>query len=141
MTLINFIYSPHIAHRVATSLSEVMKVILFNLTLTCVIVIALNLLVFELNESLNLEMIVALCNMVVMIGMIFAHFLLAEWITSDLLSIGDHFYKSAWFRLPVMRQKLLIVPIQRAQREVRLKGLGLFDCSLAVFSSVNLIFK
>lgn len=105
------------------------------------IVIALNLLVFELNESLNLEMIVALCNMVVMIGMIFAHFLLAEWITSDLLSIGDHFYKSAWFRLPVMRQKLLIVPIQRAQREVRLKGLGLFDCSLAVFSSVNLIFK
>lgn len=122
----------------AESLREVMKVVLFSMTFTCGIVIAANLVVFELNESFNLEIFVAFLDMVVEIVMTFAHFYLAEWITSDLLSIGDHFYNSAWFCLPLKQQKLLVLPIQRAQRELRLKGLGLFECSLPVFSMVEI---
>lgn len=122
----------------AESLREVMKVVLFSMTLTCVIVIAANLLVFELNESFNQEIFVAFLDMGVEIIMTFAHFYLAEWITSDLLTIGDHFYNSAWYDLPLKHQKLLVLPIQRAQRELRLKGLGLFECSLPVFSMVGI---
>lgn len=114
-----------------------MKVVLFNMTFTCSIVIALNLFVFELSETLNLELIVAFIDMAGISPLTFALFYFAERITSDLLSIGDHFYNSAWFQLPVKQQKLLVLPIQQAQRERRLKGLGLFDCSLALFSSVS----
>lgn len=123
---------------VAESLAKVMKVALFNLTFTCTIVIALNLLVVELNETLNLEMVVALTDIALIIGITFAHFYLAEWITSDLLGIGEVFYNSAWYCLPVKRQMLLALPIQRARREFRLKGLDIFDCSLRAFSSVRL---
>lgn len=116
-----------------------MKEILFNLTFACVIVIALDLLVIELNESINVKIVVAFVNLITLIGMTFAHFYLAEKITSDLVSIGDVFYNSAWHRLPVKQQRLLVLPIQRAQRELRLKGLGLFNCSMPVFLSVQLI--
>lgn len=118
-----------------------MKVTLFNSTFTCVICIAFNLFVIELIESVNVEMMVAFIDIGFVIGLTFAYFYLAEWITSDLLSIGDHFYSSAWFQLPVKQQKLLALPIQQAQRELRLKGLGLFDCSLPVFSSVMILLK
>lgn len=110
------------------------------MTFTCVIVITLNLLVVELNESINLEVIVAFLNAGIMIGLTFALFYLAEWITSDLLSIGELFYNSAWYRLSVHEQTRLVLSIQRAHRELRLNGLGLFACSLPVFSSVKLIF-
>lgn len=123
------------------SLAELMKVTLFNSTFTCVICIAFNLFVIELIESVNVEMMVAFIDIGFVIGLTFAYFYLAEWITSDLLSIGDHFYSSAWFQLPVKQQKLLALPIQQAQRELRLKGLGLFDCSLPVFSSVMILLK
>lgn len=117
-----------------------MQVTLFNLTFTCVICVAFNLFVFELIESLNVEVMVAFIDIGFVIGLTFALFYIAEWITSDLLSVGDHFYNSDWFQLPVRQQQLLVLPIQRAQRELRFKGLGLFDCSLPVFTSVKSIF-
>lgn len=61
--------------------------------------------------------------------------------TTDLLEIGDIFYNSAWYRLPIKEQRLLALPIQRSQREFRLSGLGFLDCSLAVYSSVKLLFS
>lgn len=103
------------------------------------IVIAFNLLVIELNESINLEMMVAFGDLGTVIAMTFAHFYLADWIASNLVAIGDHFYNSPWHRLQVDQQKRLVLLIQRAQRELRLKGLGLFECSMPVFSSVAFI--
>lgn len=121
---------------VVESLGEAMTMVLFNLTFTCTIVIAANLVVVELSEAIDVEILVAFTDMATLIGMTFIYFYLAEWITSDLLGIADHFYNSAWHHLPVKQQKLLVLTIQRAHRELRLKGLGLFNCSLPVFSSV-----
>lgn len=122
----------------AESLGEVMKVVLFNMTFICVIVIALNLLVVELNESVSVQMVVAFTDLISVVLVTFSYFFLAECITTDLLSVGDLFYNSDWYRLlSVQQQKLLVLPIQRAQRELRLKGLGLFDCSLVTFASVK----
>lgn len=136
-----WVMSP-LTYRVAESLGNVMRVILFNLTITCTIVIALNLFVLELNESISIEMVIAFADMNMILLLTFGHFYLSEWITLDLLRIGDHFYNSAWYRLlSVKQQKLLVLPIQRAQREIRLKGLAFFECSLLVFSSVNIIFR
>lgn len=62
---------------------------------------------------------------------------LSEWITSDFSEIGEIFYNSEWYELQVREQRLLTLPIGRAQRVFRLKGLGLFDCSLVVFLMVT----
>lgn len=65
---------------------------------------------------------------------------LSENVTLDLLAAGDIFYESLWYRLPVRVQKLYMLPIQRSQREFRVTGLGIIECSLRVFASVRFTF-
>lgn len=109
---------------------------MFNITLTCTVAIAFNLYVIELCDGLEFDLLIACVDLCVMIGLTFAYFYLAERITTELLAIGDIFYDSAWYRLPTKYQIHLVLPIQRAGRELRFTGLGLFDCTLAVFSAV-----
>lgn len=118
-----------------------MQVILFSLTLDCIIVIAFNLYVLELTDAFGLQTIVALVDTSFTTLWAFAYYYLSEWITADLLDIGDTVYHSPWYRLPAKQQRLVMLPIERAQQEFRLTGLGLFNCSLAVFSSVLLQFS
>lgn len=113
-----------------------MKIILFYITLDCTVVIALNLYVFELIDTIDLQIMAALIDLLNMVFMTFSYFYLSERITADLLEIGDIFYDSLWYRLPAKQQRLLVLPIERAQRVFRLNGLGLFDCSLATFLTV-----
>lgn len=115
--------------------------IVFNMTFTCIICIACNLFVLELNDSLNMDIAVALVDLAVVLGLTFAYFYLSEWISAYLLEIGDVFYDSLWYRWSLQQQRLLVLPIQRSQREFRLKSLGLFDCSLAFFASVSIFHK
>lgn len=121
------------------SLGDVMKVILFNMTFTCIIAIAFNLYVVELNGTLNMQLSMALIDLAFVLGLTFAHFALSERISSELLEVGDHFYNSPWYRLKISQQKLLVLPIQRAHQEIRLKALNIFECSLPVFSSVQIL--
>lgn len=117
-----------------------MEVKLFCITLECTIVLALNLYVLELNLTINMEAVIAFLLMFNVFSFSFSHFYLSERLTDDLVSIGDIFYNSPWYRLlPAKQQKLLVLPIQQAQREFRLKGLGIFICSLAAFSTVTMI--
>lgn len=117
-------------------MNRIMKVITFTVMLTCTLVIAFNLFVAEVS-GVGIETLFAFTDSLFMILITFMYCYLSEWVTSDLLEIGDLFYNSAWYRLPVKQQRLLTLPIGRAQREFRLSGLGLFDCSLALFSSVE----
>lgn len=113
-----------------------MELVLFNMATTCVIIIAFNLLVVELNDTFNMEAMIAFIDLYLMLGLTFAHFYLSEWITSDLSDIGDIFYNSPWYQLPLKQQTLMALPIQRAGRVFRLQCLGLCNCSLAIFASV-----
>lgn len=124
---------------VAKSLSSMMDIILFFITLTCTVVIAFNLYVLEICDSIDLEILVALMDVWFIVAMTFGYFYLSEWITADLLAVGDTFYDSPWYWLPAKQQRILTLPIQRAQRAFRLKGLGLFDCSLVFFLTVDAI--
>lgn len=114
-----------------------MGVILFSITLICTIVIAFSLFVVESFDILSTEMFVAFVNVWSVLGLTFAYFYFAEWMTNDLLGIGDMFFNVAWYRLPLKQQQLYAMPILRAERVLRLTGLGLFDCSLMTFSTVN----
>lgn len=61
---------------------------------------------------------------------------LSENVTSDLGATGDAFFHSLWYRLPIKLQKLYIIPIQQSQKEFRLTGLGIVECSLRIFITV-----
>ena len=123
--------------RVTKSFFNVMEVIVFNMTLTCTVVIASSLFVIESSGGLGFEILVGFMNLCTILFLTFAYFFLSERITMRLLEIGDIIYNSPWYdRLTAKQQKLLVLGIQRAQREVRLTGLGLFDCSLPIFGSV-----
>lgn len=116
-----------------------MTVIMFNVTLLCTIVIAFSLYVIESSGGLNFEINIAILDVCTLIALPFAYFYFSERITTNVSSIGDVFYHSPWYnRLTAKQQKLLVLALQRSQREVRLTGIGLFDCSLPMFSAVRI---
>lgn len=129
------------ACRVANALASMMEMILFFITLECTVVIAFNLYVLEMNSTVNMETIVSMFSLFILITFTFTHFYLSEWITVDLMSVADIFYNSPWYCMPPRLQIMMVMPIGKSQVEFRLKGLGIFECSLAVFKTVNFIFR
>lgn len=49
--------------------------------------------------------------------------------TLNLFKLGSGFYESAWYELPILEQKLFLLPMKRAQWEVRVRGLYIIYCS------------
>lgn len=113
-----------------------MELTLFAMMIIASVKLAMDLFAVELNGVASLEGLYALVDALLTFTLMFGYCFGSECVTSDLMEVGDIFYNSSWYRLPVKQQKLLALPIQRAQREFRLSGLGLIDCSLAVFLSV-----
>lgn len=98
---------------------------------------AILLIAIDVTDILNMMTIISIYGLVCIFTQTLFYCYLAETVTSKLLSIGDIFYESDWYRLPVRQQQLVMLPIQRSQEEFRLSGLGLIDCSLWVFASVS----
>lgn len=46
-------------------------------------------------------------------------------------------YNSLWYEMPLKEQKAIMLMMQRSQKEFRLTGLELVDCSLATFLEVT----
>lgn len=66
---------------------------------------------------------------------ILCHF--SEKFTDRSYDVGDVIYSDLlWYKLSIRQQKLLILPIRRAQKLFRLRGYGIFDCSLELFLKV-----
>lgn len=127
-------------YRVAQALGNIMELILFTMTITCSVVLAFSLFVIDFCGVFSYDALNATLNSILILAVMFTYCYLSEGMTSDLVGIGNIFYNSQWYRLRVKEQKLMALPIQRAQRAYRLKGLHLYDCSLAVFSSVGMVF-
>lgn len=114
-----------------------MKGVLFYQLLICVLNIAFGLfsLVQTLDE-LSLDTYHSITALFNMLASTFFYCYYADRATWDLLEIGDIFYNSLWYKLPIQEQKLLIIPIQRSQMLFVLKGFEFFDCSLQLFAAV-----
>lgn len=121
----------------AKAIGNIMGEILFTMFLTCTIIIAFNLFALESNALFSIQTVIAICDVACLLPSNFTYCFLAEKVTADLLKTGDVLFSSAWYRLPVAQQKLLVVPLQVAECEYRIKGLRLINCSLAVFLSVS----
>lgn len=125
--------------RLVGIIGEVMSPILFYQLLCCAVDIAVVLVAVDMHQLLRLGTLVSIEGVSCMLFQTFFFCKLSESITSKLYSIGDIFYEANWYTLPVRQQKWLILPIQRSQREFRLKGFGIIDCSLWIFLSVSIL--
>lgn len=122
---------------IAESLGSIMDLFLFSMVLLITIVIATDLAAVELSDALSLEAMIAIADLALVLMADFVYSFQSDFVTLSMLEIGEIFYNSPWYRLPAAKKRLLVLPIQRAQREFRLKGLGLIDCSVVVFTSVR----
>lgn len=121
---------------IANSFGEIMNVGLFCQLLVCAILLAVYMIGLESNSSLSVSFVVSLVGLIYNVILAFIFCFLSEFATHKLSAIGDSFYNFAWYRLPVKQQKMIILPIQRAQNEFRMSGFGVLECSLRVFSKV-----
>lgn len=121
----------------ATCVYHLMGLIIFTMITTCTVITAFNLFAIELLGVFGVEAMNIFSNLSLELLLLFMYCFLSESLTGDLLDVGNIFYSSEWFQLTAKEQLLLMLPMRRAQCEFRLKGLGLVDCSLNVFSSVR----
>lgn len=111
--------------------------VLFYQLLVCAVIIAFNM--FALQSILvihDLHSVVSITELTSTVIPTYIYCWLSDNFTADLADIGETFYSSTWFKMPVKYQRLLIMPIMISQNEVRLSGFGMIDCSLNVFLAV-----
>lgn len=116
-----------------------MSALLFYQLVFCAIAAAFSLFVINMNGLLSYTTAIAIIAISTVLIPTFIYCDLSERITSDLHEMANTFYSLAWYELPFMQQKCILLSIQRAQRGVDLTGLGIITCSLATFLSVSTI--
>lgn len=116
------------------------SVLFFQLVLSAVNAASF-LVVFASSDKMDYGVFVALVGIITISLPTALHCKLSEQATCDMADIGDAFSQCAWYNLPAKQQKMFILPILRAQRNYRMMGLGMFECSLATFLSVKINYK
>lgn len=116
-----------------------MEAALFHQLLFCAVNIATFLVAIESNDLLSVTFCASMAGMTNVLLPSALYCRLSDNLTWNLYSIGDDFFNFTWYRLRIRQQKLFLLPIERSQGELRLKGLGIVECSLRVFSSVNIM--
>lgn len=114
-----------------------MEVVVFISMIACTGVLAFNLYALESSGAINIQSLIGVSDTLMIVGSTFGYFYLSEVITASLLDIGDFFYDSPWYRLPANQQRIIMLPMERAHQVFRLTGLGLFEASMIVFSTVG----
>lgn len=122
--------------RMATTISEVMSSALFLQLVFCAITTAILVVAIDVDNILTLTTVISVEGILCTITPTFVFCNLSESITSGLLSVGDIFYGCGWHQLPLEQQKCIILPLLRSQKQLRMTGLGMMDCSLGVFIKV-----
>lgn len=115
-----------------------MSATLFYQLLICASIIGFNLFALESYDLISFESLASFYVVATYATLTYLYCYLSDTLTTNFYNVGDTFFGCWWYAMPVRHQKLFILPIQRSQRRFHLNGLGLVDCSLKNFLSVNL---
>lgn len=123
----------------ANMVRDIMSVGLFFQLLVCATSLAIYMVAIASNPSPTVNFFIMLIGLFLTISSssVFCYF--SENLTTAMEVIGDAFYDFAWYRLTSKQQTLIKLPIQRAQINFRLTGLGIIECSLGVLLTVRII--
>lgn len=131
-----FIFINSQPSRFAVINSVILSVIILAHLLCCAIIISFNLVLLEVNDQFDLQAMASFYIMLSAAATNFVFCMSSEIITIALTGVGNSFYESVWYRLPICQQKLIAIIIARSQHEFHMQGLGLVDCSLYTFCKV-----
>lgn len=123
--------------RVMKNIGELMSGILFNQLFSCILFLALMLFSMDQSKTFDTSMILGLQSLVtyLMIGYLYCR--LSENMTEKCFEIGDVVYNNLfWYKMSVNERKCIMFIIRQSQKEFRLKGLGMINCSLATYLTV-----
>lgn len=95
---------------------------------------------FATSRLFSMGFFVLLAGIMINIVSTYIYCFFAENVTQKLGATGDIFYEYLWYELPLKQRLAFAVPIHRAQKEFHFTGLGLVDCSLEVFTTVEAFF-
>lgn len=132
----DFVFYSH-QHSISNELNELMSAALFCQLLMCAGNTAFYMVTLNIIDLTGISFYVSLAGLVNIILSTFIYCFLSENLTFELESIGSMFYNCLWYRLPIKHQRLFAFSIQRSQKIFRLRGFGIVECSLSVFSSVS----
>lgn len=118
-------------------LGNTMSEVIFYQMLFTAIELATYMFAIVESKDLSLNDVTAIVGAISVLVPTFLYCKLSENVTEHLQAIETAFYGCSWYRLHVKQQKMVMLPIQRAQIEFRLNGLGIVDCSLEIFAAVN----
>lgn len=125
----------------AKSLGDIVSIGLFCQLLVCAVCLAIYMIAFMSNHVIDVTFFVSIVGSTTIVASTYIYCYFSETVTRNLQMIGDIFYESPWYRLPLVQQQIFILPINRGQAKYRMAGLKLVECSLSTFSSVwNLLF-
>lgn len=119
---------------------ELTSGILFNQLIVCVLFLVLRLLSLDQSVKFDLVLITNLIGLAEHLVICFVYCNFSENVTQISVGVVDVMYDSTWYTLPINFQKLLILMLMRSEKEFRLKGAGMIDCSLATFLAVRIFF-
>lgn len=132
---ISFIFQRISSH--ANSVADIMSAGLFCQLLVCATSLAVYMVGIESNVNAKISIVISILGSSCTLASTYIFCHLSEYVTRDLCAIGEFFYNFGWYQLPLKKQVLFILPIQQAQIEFRMTGLGIVECSLRVFTSVG----
>lgn len=121
----------------ADTIADIMSLILFIMLVMYAIIIALLLIALDASYAIDNEFFIKINGLNNILIPLAIYCTLSENVTVDLIATGNVFYTSCWYLLPDKLQKLYVLSISRSQKEYRLMGLGIVECSLRTFVSVR----
>lgn len=122
----------------ADRIDGMMSGVLFYQLLMCTAIIAFDLFGIEMTgASSGAE--IALYTMASALVQSFLYCYFSENITTDLTDIAEVYYFSMWHLWPPKKQILVLLSIERTQKDFRLKGFEFVECSLRIFSTVFIL--
>lgn len=125
-------------YRTATNVRAIVSGVLFYQFVSCVAFIAFSLFAVDRNLSaFDLDALICVLTLFAALFPTFIYCYHAEKITRHLQEIGNVFYHTNWYELPVKVQKLYVLSILIAQKPFRFRGYGIVVCSLEIFGSVK----
>lgn len=133
------------SYRLLQNIHHIMTAPVFFELSTCIICTVLELLTVD--QSIHDERFVlfdvTIITSITILGLhlsiVFILCLYGEALSAQSLQVTNIIYSNLlWYKLPVQQQQILNMPIRRAQKIFRLKGYGIFDCSMELYLKVKI---
>lgn len=120
------------------NIRDMMSGVLFYQLLSCIMFLALSFLFVDNAERIDTALILNFQCLVMYMIVCYLYCDLSEKITENSFEISKIAYESIWYEFTPKHRKALVLIIMRSQKDFRLNGFGLVNCSLPRFLMVSI---